>query len=305
MKNGFVPACMALLFVSACNKEISNTPSGSSANLVFKFKFDSTQARLNNIGQPSAIPAGNAALSPVFNGMSAHYLELAPNALTALGKGTVLYKADETTTGGANAIDFEKCKIAKDGEVFFSIPLKDVAAGEYEWIRLSLAYQNYDIRFSIDTTFGSIRIKGEFLGTVASFIGFNNYIKSYTLKTDTIMVNGNRKQGYWGLEAAGNIVGTPQTLKTSGQAPEGATTVVNPIASTSPVPAGSCVVTAAFQPGKLVISGEENKDIVVEIRISTNKSFEWQEVVANGKWEPLRGEKVVDMGVRGIIPKIQ
>jgi hypothetical protein len=304
MKHSFFAVCIALL-LTACNKEINNTPSGSSANLVFKFKFDSTQARLNNIGQPATIPTGNAALSPVFNGMSAHYLELAPNALTALGKGTVLYKADETTTGGSNAIDFEKCKIVKNGEVFFSIPLKDVAAGEYEWIRLSLAYQNYDIRFSLDTVISGFPIKGEFTGTVASFIGFNSYIKSYKLKTDTITVNANRKQGYWGLEAAGNIVGTPQTVKTSGQAPEGATTVVNPIAATSPIPAGSCVVTAAFQPGKLKITGTETRDIVIEVGISTNKSFEWKEVAANGKWEPLRGEKVVDMGVRGIIPRIQ
>jgi hypothetical protein len=304
MKFAFFPTVVILLFLVGCKKETSSG-SSATANVVFKFKFDSTQTRLNNIGQPSTIPAGNAALSPVFNGMSAHYLELAPNALTALGTGAVLYRAEETTSGGANAINFEKCTIVKDGATFITVPVKDIPAGEYEWLRLSLAYQNYDIRFNIDTVISSIPIKGEFTGTVASFIGFNSYIKSYKLKTDTILVNANRKQGYWGLESTGSIVGTPLTLKTSGQAPEGATTVVNPIFASSPIPAGSCVVTAAFKPGKLVITGNETHDIVVEVSLSTNKSFEWKEVLNNGQWDPIKGEKVVDMGIRGMVPTVK
>jgi hypothetical protein len=78
-------ALSALIFiVTSCKKE-DNTTSISTANINFIFKFDSTQVRLNAIGQPSVIPAGNAAQSPRFNKMSAHYLELTPNALTALG----------------------------------------------------------------------------------------------------------------------------------------------------------------------------------------------------------------------------
>jgi hypothetical protein len=302
MKYHILPIYILLLFTASCTKESSNV---STANIVFKFKFDPAQARLNNIGQPSVVLAGNGALSPVFNGMSAHYLELAPNALTALGKGAILYHADETTVGGTNAINFEKCTIVKDGATFISLPVKDIPAGEYEWLRLSLAYQNYDIQFNIDTVIGGIAIKNEFTGTVASFIGFNSYIKSYTLKTDTILVNANRKQGYWGLESTGTIAGTPLTLKTSGQAPEGATTVVNPIFASSPIPTGSCVVTAAFKPGRLIITGKETRDIIVEVSLSTNKSFEWKEVINNGKWDPLKGEKVVDMGIRGMIPIIK
>ena len=68
---------------------------------------------------------------------------------------------------------------------------------------------------------------------------------------------------------------------------------------------GSCVVTAAFTPGKLRITGTETKDIVITVSLSTNKSFEWNEVVADGRWEPGKGETVVDMGIRGMLPKIQ
>ena len=92
---------------------------------------------------------------------------------------------------------------------------------------------------------------------------------------------------------------------TSGQAPDGATTVVNPLFASSPIPQGSCVVTAAFAPGKLKITGTETTDIVVQVSLSTNKSFEWTEVVSDGRWEPARGEQVVDMGIRGMIPTIK
>ena len=50
--------------------------------------------------------------------MSAHYVELAPTAFTALGAGAVLYRAAETTTGGSNAIDFEKSNFAGNNETF-------------------------------------------------------------------------------------------------------------------------------------------------------------------------------------------
>ena len=142
-------ALSVLLF--SCKKE-NNT--GDAPALIFRFKFDSTQARLNNIGQPAVIPAGNAAQSGKMNVMSAHYIELTPSATTLLGLGAVVYRASETTSGGANAIDFEKAAKAGNGEEFYRIPLKNVAPGTYEWIRVSLAYQNGDVKIRIDTTIG-------------------------------------------------------------------------------------------------------------------------------------------------------
>ena len=115
MKTSLNLFILLIIFSSiGCKKQVDDTPpppGPSNANLVFKFKFDSTQVRLNNIGQPSVIPPGNAAQSPVFNTMSAHYVELAPSAFTALGAGAVLYKADQTSVAGQTAIDFEKAKI--------------------------------------------------------------------------------------------------------------------------------------------------------------------------------------------------
>lgn len=293
-------AFSALLF--SCKKQnVANTE----AKLIFKFKFDSAQQRLNNIGQAASVAAGHAGQSPVFNKMSAHYIELAPSAFTALGAGAVLYKAAETTIGGSRAIDFEQSTSVGNNETFYSMPLKDITPGEYEWLRVSLAYQNYDIKYYIDTVISGITIKQEFPGTVASFIGYNTYLKNYTIKNQNLVVNANKKQGYWGFETVMNIAGTNYPYSTSGQAPDGATTVVNPLFASSPIPAGSCVVTAAFNPGKLKITGTETKDIVIEVSLSTNKSFEWVEVVNDGKWEPSKGESVVDMGIRGMIPKIK
>jgi hypothetical protein len=297
----FLVLIVFALGVISCKKENHV----AAPNLIFKMKFDSTQARLNNIGQPSTIPDGHAAQNPVFNSMSVHYIELSSNAFVALGQGAVLYKAAETTAGGSNAIDFSKSTFAGNNEVFFQMPLKDIPAGDYEWLRVSLAYQNADVKFKVDTTVAGITINQDFVGTLAGFIGFNTYITSYKVKNQSLTVNGNKKQGYWGFETVLTGGGYTYPFITSGQAPDGATTVVNPIFATSPIPQGSCVVTAAFVPGKLTITGNETNDVIVECSFSTNNSFEWIDVVQDGRWEPSKGEQVTDMGIRGMIPTIK
>ena len=275
-----------LVFFSCSNKE--ETPISSPyPNLIVKFKFDSNQIRLNNLGQPASVGAGNAAQSPVFNTISSHYLEFAPNANTQLGQGTILYHAPETNAGGTNAIDFSKSKIVTEGETFLSIPIKDIAPGSYQWVRCSLSYQNYKINVLSSGV--------ELPGTLASFVGFRTFIGTHTIGAYSFSVNANRDQGYWAFGL--NTV----NYSTSGQAPAGATTVPNPLASTSPIPAGSCVVTGKFV-NDLVITGRETGDIVVTLSLSVNKSFEWHEVTTDGKYEPSIGENVVDMGLRGLIP---
>lgn len=291
----------ALVAFASCKK---NVGAEERAQLVFKFRFDSTQVRLNNVGQPNGLGVGNAAQSPVFNGMSAHYLELAPTAHTPLGAGIVLYRADETEQGGALAIDFSKANVVGNGGVFLSVPLRDVPPGDYEWLRTSLAYQNFDVKYYINDTIGGLPINQEFMGTVAGFIGFNNYIGSFRIKDTTITVGKNRPQGFWGFESQVRYGGYNFRVVDTATAPAGATTVVNPLFVTSPVPPGSCVVTAAFAPGHLVIRGDETQNIVVEVSLSTNKSFEWNEVVRDGRWEPRKGETVQDMGIRGMIPRV-
>ena len=280
----FFLSAVSVLFLS-CENDTNETQQNG-PNLIVKFKFNPNQERLGNLGTPVGIPSGNAAQSPDFNLMSAHYIELAPTAFTALGNGEIIYKGHETSAGGSNAIDIQAAKIVSEDETFLSIPLSTVAAGTYEWARVSLTYQNYNIDFlhnSIDYT-----------GTLASYVGFNNYITSYTVDQETITVNANKLQGYWAFETLGTI--------SEGQA--AATTVPNPIASTSPVPAGSCVVTGEFSNG-FTITGTETQDVVLTLSLSTNNSFEWTEINADGKFEPNTGEQVVDMGFRGLVPSVE
>ena len=256
-------------------------------HLIVKFQFDPNQVRLNNLGQPATIPSGHAAQSPDFTKISAHYFELAPTVYTQLTEGTVLYHADETTQGGSVAIDFSKAVVVGEGEAFLRIPLSQVAQGNYEYVRVSLAYQEYNI---------SIRNNGaDYQGKLASFVGYNNYITTHSIGNNSFPVNGNRLQGYWAFAL------NDFPYATSGQAPAGATTVPNPIAATSPIPSGSCVVTGKFAQN-LIINGNETRDVVITLSLSSNNSFEWQEVTSDGKYEPSIGENVVDMGLRGLIP---
>lgn len=288
----FILPGLLILAMSSCKKsstdDDNNTVTGPYVNFVFK--FDSTQTRLNNLGAVSAIPAGNDAQSPKFNVMSAHYVELTPDQFTGLGAGAVLYKAPETTAGGVNAIDFDKSTFAGQGATFVKVPIKSFAAGTYNWLRVSLAYQNYDIKF---------RSAGvNYTGTLASFIGFRTYVKNYQIKNSMVTVNSNKDQGYWGFET--NVPGVGNFVNT-GQAPAGATTVPNPIFATSPIPQGSCLVTGQFAT-PFVVTGTETADITVVVSLSTNKSFEWREISGPGTFDPADGDFAVDMGIRGLVP---
>jgi hypothetical protein len=265
------------------------TPTGP--KLIFKFRFDENQLRLDNLGNPSTIPAGHAAQSPDFKKISAHYIEMTNGPLVPLGGGEILYTAPETNQGGAMAIDFSQAIIVEEDEVFLEIPLSQITPDSYEWMRVSLAYQNYDIDFRYQTF--------NLTGRLASFVGYNTYIQSYQVNTQSITVNDDKLQGYWGME-----VFTPFVTQTfQGQSPQGATTVPNPLASTSPIPAGSCVVTGSFAE-PLVITGNETQDIVITLSLSSNQSFEWVDSNGNGVFEP-EFEQVVDMGLRGLIPLVE
>lgn len=295
MKNIFILFTCLSLFLFSCSKKEKEpwtqeppTNNSNTSNLVFKFHFDSTLARLDNFGNPATIPAGNAAQSPKFHGMSAHYIEFAQDSTTQLGAGEIIYHAPETTAGGSNATDFDQAVIKGEGETFYSIPLSQVAAGTYKWMRVSLTYQNYDIRF--------LESGNHYTGRLASFVGFNTYISNYTIDTQTILVYANKLQGYWGFETQG--------LTFEGQAP--GTTVPNPISGTSPIPPGSCVVTGAFAT-PLTITGNETQDVTVYVNVSTNNSFEWKDANGDGFYEPngTPADTLVDMGLRGLFPTYQ
>lgn len=265
------------------NQFVQATP-----NLIIKFKFDTEQVRLDNLGQPATIPTGNAAQSPLISKMSANYIELSSEATTLLGDGEVVFSGVETDAGGDMAIDFQNASFAGNEETYVSIPLSQINIGNYNWVRISLAYQEGAIDF--------LAADGnDYTGTLASFVGYNNYITTFDLNGNSIEVNENKLQGFWAFETEG--------VTTQGQAPAGATTVPNPLFDTSPIPQGSCVVTGQFE-NAFNITGEETEDIEVVLSFSVNNSFEWTEINADGKYEPSAGEQVVDMGIRGLIPAV-
>lgn len=276
-------SAFALAFLTGCSDRDDNLNQAN--NLVVNFSFDPSQERLDNIGQPAEIPPGNAAQTPVINGMSGHYIELAPDALTPLGEGEIIYMGTETQDGGDKAIDFRQSKIVANNETFLEIPLNEVAPGTYKWVRISVSYQSG----TIDLLHEGNQIEG----TLASFLGYNTYVDQVDINGQTVDVNANKLQGFWVFEALGFTV--------EGQAPEGAVTVPNPLFETSPIPQGSCVITGEFK-DPLIITGDETDNITIDLSFSINNSFEWTEINADGQYEPGAGEQLVDMGLRGLIP---
>ena len=291
------------LSLGACSEEEVTPPAPdptpvSGPRLLLKFRFDSTQVRLNGFGQPTDVPAGHGAQHPRFNAMTAHYVEFAPTAWTLPGQGAVVYHAPETTAGGDNAIDFSQAVLTGEGEAFLNIPLSQLPPGTYPYLRVSIGYQNFNIDFrQVVQGIGTFDLQG----TIASFIGFNSYIGTFNVNQQPVTVNDDRLQGFWAFEVLNPPVPIAPIV---GQAPLGATTVPNPIFDSSPIPAGSCLVTGVFAE-PLVITGNETEDVVINVSISTNNSFEWIDVAGDDIFEPAAGDQVVDMGTRGMIPTVQ
>lgn len=281
----------------------SGTTCSSPPCLNICFRFNSEQERLGNTGKIASIPTGNAGQNPNFKLIAAHYYEMSQNALTPLGGGNILFQpatvtdtSYPTTDVKRNAFNFADLNKTKEYDIALSVPIKNITPATYQYLRISLAYQEYDVSLRINNTaVGSL----DFTGRLSSFVGVNTYITQYTNNDETVAVNGFKAQGYWYFNpSAITVSGFPiNPTSSTGQSP--GTTVVNPIFATSPIPSGSCVVTNSFD-SPITITGTETKDINIVASLSTNKSFEWKDLNGNGIWEPAEGETVVDMGLRGI-----
>ena len=113
MKKILLLASLVLLTTLSCKKEDEKIP-----QLKFSLEFDETLPRLGNFGEEVSVGACNAAQHPTMKEMSVHYIEFAPDSLTALGMGAIVYKGDETTAGGTNAVDFDKAPRSGEGVTF-------------------------------------------------------------------------------------------------------------------------------------------------------------------------------------------
>ena len=112
-----VAAFLTLAFFS-CKKDDDTTPdpvTPATPRIYFTFKFDSTQARLDNLGNVSTVPANHGAQSPVFHFMSTHYIEMTPDMWTALGAGEEagLAAAGAASTRVSQATPFPKWRSRK------------------------------------------------------------------------------------------------------------------------------------------------------------------------------------------------
>lgn len=288
-----------IIFIS-CNKDVRTFK-----DIHFSFVFDESQVRLDNFGNPAEIPVGHAAQTPQFSLMSIHYIEMSTDENTLFKDGTILYMANETNAGGEGAIDFDSSIVAGENSDFLKVNLERLQPGTYKYARVSVAYQQYTINYNIN----NIPVVGDLSdqsGVVASFIGYRTYIRDLNIQNLTTTINANKEQGFWGFETLFTDVLAPYNAIYTGQSPAGATTVVNPLDATSPVPAGSCVITGEFAE-PLVIDGEETGELFITLSFSNNQSFEWVDTNGNGKWDidaanPENTEKVTDMGLRGLIP---
>lgn len=271
-----------LVIFQSCKKD------NEEVYVVFKYTFDEQGERLDNIGSPTTVPSGHATQTPNFQELGVHSIELINYVVSLPTNSTLIYKGEEKTYNGDEGIDFKQEKIISEGETLIKIPVKDIQPGTYTYLRNSLGYQLYEIDFIYeDQQLGTLNLSG----TLASFVGFKTYLESFFINGEEITVNDIVNQGYFAFH-----ISSPIAYTLTGNAP--ATTVPNPLDAVSPIPIGSCLVTGAFDT-PLEITGEETEDIIIEVQISINESFEWEDINPDGLYEPAV-ENVVDMGTRGL-----
>ncbi|MCI4669029.1 MAG: hypothetical protein MRZ79_12920 [Bacteroidia bacterium] len=305
MRINLISLLLSLLFAFGCD---NNQPTPTDAKLRIRFTYDSSQERLDNLGELSVMPAGHAGLNPEFRKMSAHFIELVPAQLLPYKAGAEVFQGAEVPASNANpfgfttAIDFDKATLVEDQEIFVEIPLADIKPGTYEHARVSVSYQSFDVKFNLNNI-ASVGDLTNQTGTLAAFVGYNTFINELEVGLKTLPVNEAKLQGFWAFETqfTGQLEAYNQV--SSGQAPPNATTVVNPFPN-FPIPQGSCVVSGSFD-GPVSITGMEEEDIELTFSFSINKSFEWVDKNANGMWDldaqdAEKSEGVVDMGLRGL-----
>ncbi len=186
---------VASLFFFSCKE----TQNDSVSKLKFNFEFDETQVRLNNIGEPATIASGNAAQTPQMQTMSAHYIELLNNKWIQYGAGEVVYLGAETIAGGAKAVNFDEASITGEGELFKEFPISGIASGTYKYVRVSVTYQNGQVTYDLNNVSGVGDMENE-VGTLASFLGYNNYVSTIQVDDLDLTVNDDRLQGFWAFE---------------------------------------------------------------------------------------------------------
>jgi hypothetical protein len=295
-----IAVAFAMVGLFGCKKEPDKM-------LHFILKFDALQEKLGNNGLPAALRTDLAAQSPALNSIGFNGIELVQNEFTKFGQGVSVFSAPETTSGGEKAIDYQQVKSVKEGETIISIPLKSIAAGTYNWIRTSVAYQNFDVVFNML----NVPFAGNFLeerGTMASFMASNTFITPYKIWEKMDSTKGNKKQGFWAFETKLSPAYKPYNRMFNGQSATGTITSPNPLLQTAPTPLDNTILTGRFE-APLSISGSETADVTVTLSFSNNKSFEWEETInRNGKWDfnmqPVPGqpsvERVIDMGLRSL-----
>ena len=276
--------------------------------ITFTVKFDALQDRLDANGQPTSTSTASAQ-TPVFNKIGINYFELSSDVNTLLGTGNILLNTPDVAVAGSTdkAVDFSQLKMLADGEVLITMPLKNFAAGQYQYARLSVPYLNFDVAFNLL----NVPFAGDFLderGAFAAFLAPNTFITNYKVFDKTQNVNGIKKRGAWSFETKLSLGYAAYNNIYNGQIPDSTVTVVNPLRLTSPIPSGASIITGKFAV-PLTITGTETQNINVVVSLSINKSFEWQDKIRkNGKWDieaqantgaPVY-EPITDFGLRGL-----
>jgi hypothetical protein len=275
VKNWLFLFTFCCMYIVSCNKEDDEMPEGrygyvSNANVTIV--LDSNEERLDGNANPSVIPSGHGAQSPVSETLK----------IESIG-----FLTGESESGG-NSLQNNYSVISVDINGSSGNVSGDFRHGSAnftaKYLRLTLSYEKFTIESKLH---GNV----ENLHFLAFMKQYYNPYESILLGNDTINMDSVLNQGKWFLVLDNQGVDSLIDGTT--------TSITEPNVLHSQLPNtsdNSCTIICPIDPPITFYKGEPRN---LQIKISCNHSFEWIEHSDPAFFEPLDGDTIYDFGLRG------
>ena len=261
--------CIGTISICSCKKKNEEMPAhryGYGAEITYNIFIDSTQERLDSNANPVGTPAGHGSLSPRYN-----YLQVGQ-----------IFLFDSTSPGNGWSTLNSLNITGSNGTITVGSHYNGSAI-TFNCLRINFDFQNYEFDCAIDGNYLSVNMLS-FLGS--SWMQNPLFIRDSVVSHDTV-----ESQGSWYLEIDSVGMGVVLHGLTS------TLTAPNVLQNTSPLQYGGYSLTCPINP-PLTFSGDQTHTL--NVSISSNHCFEWIEHSNPGSFDPLNGDTVFDVGLRGV-----
>lgn len=269
--------CLGTFFQSCDRSNEEEMPDGRYgyiAGLNLVLNIDTAGVYLDSCNNPAVLVTGHGAQSPVLNYALIEKVELFEDPATAYGHGYEFGKnyssVYQTIHNNTETLDLS-CR-------------RGATQVTFHWIRIYIGYQNYKVKCRI----GSQPAEYNLLSFLHDYQAYHQVLP---IQDSTISLDSVKYKGEWFLEA--DSAGSGMVLEGISKNE----TAPDPFCATSPPLSQNLYVLTCPIPSGLVFYKNETKTL--HVSISMKNCFEWIEHSDPAYFEPLDGDTIFDIGLRG------